>query len=148
MKTQAFANVGGVIGIGASFAFPRVGVIDAFIIGAVCGGGGAALGSAVGGFVGALQERPDASIAAIDKTGAAVAGFVLGIISMIGWLIPIIGLPLAIAGYLFGRAAVCSSQRGLALTAMGFSLVALLLACLNGYVGALLAVHAVMASHQ
>lgn len=48
--------------------------------------------------------------------GKAIAGFVLGIIGLIGWLIPIVGLVLGILALIFGTMTTKSSHRNLAIT--------------------------------
>lgn len=48
----------------------------------------------------------------------AFASFILGLLSIIAWLIPFLGLPVTIFGLLLGSAGMKSSNRGLALTGL------------------------------
>jgi hypothetical protein len=66
---------------------------------------------------------------------------------MVAWLLPLAGLPVTITGFVLGRKAQLSSQRGIALTGMGLSLLGLLLTSGNAYWGALIMVRAGMRSH-
>jgi hypothetical protein len=74
--------------------------------------------------------------------GSAVASLVLGIISMIAWLLPILGVPLSIVGIVLGnRGRRLLVQRGMATTGLTLSIIALVLALLNAVAGVLLAIH-------
>jgi hypothetical protein len=117
------------------------------MVGAICGGGGAALGHCVGLLVDAVNDKPATLEGLPDKTGLAVASLVLGILALMAWLIPLIGLPVAIAGFVLGWMARVSINRVIALIGMGLSLFGLLFSCGNGYLGAMLAVRAVLARH-
>ena len=73
--------------------------------------------------------------------GKAVAGLVLGIISMIAWLLPIVGLPISIVGIVLaaqGRRSV--SRRTLATVGLVLSIIALVLTLINAALGAYLRV--------
>ena len=143
-----FAKYGFYAGLAAMFAFPRVwGAVGMAIIGAVCAGGGSALGSAVGLFFDALNLKPAEGDHLPSKLPLAASALVLGIIGLVAWYLPMAGLPITITGFMLGRSALLSTHRSLALKGMGLSLVGLLLSAVNAYVGALMMVQAGMAAH-
>lgn len=74
------------------------------------------------------------------RSGLAIASLVLGIASLIFWLLPILGLPVAIAGIVTGVMARSGSRRGMALAGLICSIIGLVLTIINGAVGAYLAV--------
>ena len=74
--------------------------------------------------------------------GSAVASLVIGIISMIAWLLPILGVPLSIVGIVLGnRGRRLLVQRGMATAGLALSIIALVLALLNAFAGAMMAIH-------
>ena len=77
-----------------------------------------------------------------QSNGKAVAGLVIGIISMITWLLPIIGLVTAIIGLvLSNRAMYGMTQLGMARAGKVLSSIALVLAIFNMVAGIMLAMH-------
>jgi hypothetical protein len=99
-------------------------------------------------FFDSVSEKPTMSGGLQDKTGIAVASLILGILGLVAWFIPLAGFPVTITGFMLGRKARLSSQRGLALTGMGLSLLGLLLSAGNAYLGAMMTVRAGMESHR
>jgi hypothetical protein len=78
----------------------------------------------------------------VQRNGSAVASLVLGIISMIAWLLPILGLPIAIVGVVLGhKARRLPVQQGMAITGLVLSYIALGLAVINAIAGTILALH-------
>lgn len=73
-----------------------------------------------------------------DQSGLAIASLVLGLVSMVAWLLPICGLPLSITGLVLGILARDSARRGMAITGVVFALVALVLGIVNAVIGAYL----------
>jgi hypothetical protein len=74
--------------------------------------------------------------------GMAVAGLVLGIISMIAWLLPFIGLPISVIGIVLaalGRRSV--SRRKMATVGLVLSIIALVLTFINAALGVYLYLH-------
>ena len=72
--------------------------------------------------------------------GQAIAGLVLGIISMLAWLLPICGLPVAIVGIVLsalGRKSV--SRRTMATVGLVLSIIGLVLTLGNAALGVLMA---------
>ncbi len=73
--------------------------------------------------------------------GMAVAGLVLGILGMIVWLLPFLGLPVSIVGIVLAvQGRRCVSRRTMATIGLVLSIIALVLTLINGVLGAYLAV--------
>ncbi|OFW77307.1 MAG: hypothetical protein A2201_10590 [Alicyclobacillus sp. RIFOXYA1_FULL_53_8] len=68
----------------------------------------------------------------------AKIGLVLGIIGMIAWFIPIIGLPVNIVGIVFASLGMNSNPRRKAITGLTLSIIGVVLSLLNAVVGAVL----------
>ncbi len=134
-------GVGGLVGVIAASVFPKGGnLVAAGVIGAVCGGLGAGLGHAVGGFVDELLKGPPDEDKIQPASAGSVVSLVLGLFGLIAWILPIVGLPVGALGYFIGRKGTSTRQRNVALIGMGLGLLCLLLSAINGYVGALLSV--------
>jgi hypothetical protein len=76
--------------------------------------------------------------------GLALAGMILGIISIVAWIIPLTGYPVAIVGIILsalGRRSV--SRKGMALAGLILSIIALALTLCNSVLGVLLASHGI-----
>jgi hypothetical protein len=77
-----------------------------------------------------------------QRNGVATASLVLGIISIIAWLLPILGLPLSIIGVVLGHLGRrLTVRRGRATTGLVLSYIALGLTVLNAIAGVMLAMH-------
>lgn len=74
-----------------------------------------------------------------DPTGKATAGFVLGILGLLFWLIPLFGLPVTIVGIVLSAQGLKSTRRPLAIAGLTLSIIGLALTCINGAIGAFLA---------
>lgn len=74
------------------------------------------------------------------RSGVAIASLVLGILSLIFWLLPILGAPLAIAGIVTGVMGRSGTRRGMALAGLICSIIGLVLSLINGALGAYLAI--------
>lgn len=53
--------------------------------------------------------------------GKAIASFVLGILGLLGWIIPIVGLPMGVIGLILGSTSLKSSHRRLAIAGIVLS---------------------------
>lgn len=73
-----------------------------------------------------------------DKAGLATAAMVVGIISLIAWLIPICGFPLAIGALVLGIMSRQSSKRGQAMAGIIMGGIAIALSAVNAVIGVLL----------
>jgi len=74
-----------------------------------------------------------------NPTGKATAGMVLGIIGLIFWCVPILGLPITITGMVLSKLGMRSTNRGQALAGMIMSIIGLFFSIVNGAWGAYLA---------
>ena len=88
-------------------------------------------------------RAPVGSVRAQSKTtreggGKAVASLILGLVSIITWLIPIVGLPTTIAGVVLGMKGMQSDRKGIAIAGVVLSGIFLVLAALNMALGAYL----------
>ena len=70
------------------------------------------------------------------KSGAAVTSFMLGFIGLIAWILPIVGFPIAISGFICGCVGVSGSNRGTAISGIILNVIGLVLATINSAIGA------------
>lgn len=78
-------------------------------------------------------------VAPIDpKAKKAKVGFILGLVSIVAWLIPLIGLPVTICGIIFSALGLGSAQRKKAITGLVLSIVFLIASLGNAVAGAVL----------
>jgi hypothetical protein len=61
------------------------------------------------------------------KRACAVTSLVLGILGLICFLFPVIGLPLSLAGFIFGLPGVKSTRQGMALTGITLAIAGIFL---------------------
>jgi hypothetical protein len=88
------------------------------------------------GYVPAYPPQP------VQTNGAAVAALVIGIISMIAWLLPIVGIPLSIVGIVYGtRGRRLFTNRTMATVGLVLCIIALVLAAINSLAGVMMAMH-------
>jgi len=78
---------------------------------------------------------------AIDPTGKATAGFVLGLIGMLAWIIPLFGLPITVVGLVLSIKGMASSKRGLAIAGLVLSIIGVVLTIINASIGAYQGIH-------
>jgi hypothetical protein len=71
-----------------------------------------------------------------NRTGSATAGFVLGIVGMVAWLLPIAGLPVTIVGLVLSIKGQKSAKKSLATAGLVLSIVGLVLTICNASIGA------------
>ncbi|HWB60790.1 MAG TPA: DUF4339 domain-containing protein [Chthoniobacteraceae bacterium] len=71
-----------------------------------------------------------------NPTGKATTGFVLGLIGMIAWIIPLFGLPITIIGLVMALKGLKSTSRGLAIAGVTLSIIGLVLTVINASIGA------------
>jgi hypothetical protein len=76
-------------------------------------------------------RSPEFIGAAEDRNGRATASLVLGLISIIAWFIPVIGLPVTITGLVLGIKGLGPQRRGTAIAGIVLSIVFLVLTLLN-----------------
>lgn len=73
-----------------------------------------------------------------DKNSKAEISFILGILSLFGWLLPIVGLPLSIISLIFGVKGLKSSKIKRAKIGIILSIAGLILSIINAAYGAYL----------
>lgn len=71
-------------------------------------------------------------------SGKSVASLVLGILGMLAWLLPIIGLPVTITGLVLGIRSMNSTNKGMAIAGLTLSIIGLVLTIINASIGAYL----------
>lgn len=77
-----------------------------------------------------------------QSNGKAVAGLILGIIGMIAWLLPLVGLPISITGLVLSNKAMKGfTQLGMAKAGRILSIIALVLTAINMIAGVMMAMH-------
>ena len=81
-------------------------------------------------------------VAVVVDRGAkrAKAGFILGLVSILAWLLPVIGLPVTICGIVFSGLGLSSGARNKAVIGLTLSIIFLIVTLLNSIVGASMAV--------
>ncbi len=89
---------------------------------------------------GAAMRAPSYRAPQIDAGGKAIASLVLGILGLVVWILPIIGLPVTIIGVVQGAKALHSRQRGMAIAGLILSVIGLVAAAINAAIGAYLGV--------
>jgi hypothetical protein len=77
--------------------------------------------------------------AAEGSSGKATASLVLGLISIVTWIIPLFGLPTTIAGLVLGIKGLGPQRRGKAIAGIVLSIVFLVITVLNAAWGAIMA---------
>ena len=76
----------------------------------------------------------------IDKKATkAMIGFILGLISIIAWFIPLFGFPVTICGIVFSAMGMKSSNKGKAVAGLTLSIIFLVVTFINSVAGAMLA---------
>ena len=71
-----------------------------------------------------------------NENGKAIAALVLGIVGMLAWIIPIVGLPIGIIGLIMGILSVTKSGNGMAIAGIVLSIICLVLTIINASIGA------------
>lgn len=77
------------------------------------------------------EEMQDSS-----KNGAATAGLVLGIISLLAWVIPLFGAPISIIGIVQSTKGLKSENRGGAISGLVLSIIGIVATIVNASIGA------------
>ena len=72
------------------------------------------------------------------KKDRSTTGLVLGLVSIVAWLIPIIGFPVTICGIIFSAKSLDTPGRGKAIAGMILSIIFLCLTILNSIIGAII----------
>lgn len=73
-------------------------------------------------------------------SGQATASLILGILSLFGWCLPIVGLPMSITGMVLGIKNLQAANRSAAIAGIVLNAIGLVLSLVNAAFGAFLAV--------
>jgi len=84
-------------------------------------------------------QSPSRAAETDASQGYAIASLILGLVSGITWLIPILGLPTTVAGLILGIKGLGPRRRGIAIAGLVLSTIFLVLTLLNAALGAYLA---------
>lgn len=76
----------------------------------------------------------------MDQNKKSNAGFILGIISLIAWLLPLAGYPVSIVGLVLSIKAKKNPENKTAIAGIILSIIGLILTLTNSILGALLSV--------
>ena len=76
-----------------------------------------------------------------DRSWAGITALILGLISMLAWLLPICGGPTSIAALVFGLLGLTSSRRGLAIAGLVLGGIGLMLTVGNAALGIFMALN-------
>lgn len=72
------------------------------------------------------------------KATKAMVGFILGLVGIIAWFLPIIGVPVTILGIIFSALGINSQNRNKAIAGLILSIVFLVVTLINSFLGALM----------
>ncbi len=68
----------------------------------------------------------------------ALNGFILGLISILAWFIPLIGYPVTICGIVFSAEGLKSNKKNLAIAGLILSILFLVVTIINSFLGAMI----------
>lgn len=71
----------------------------------------------------------------MESKNKALVSFILGIISMIAWVLPIAGLPIQIVGLVFGIKGKDASNKWMAITGIVLCIIGLVFTIVNASLG-------------
>lgn len=71
----------------------------------------------------------------------ANTGFVLGLVSIVAWILPLAGYPVAICGIVFSAKGLNSNNRSKAIAGLVLSIVFLVATLINSIAGAVMAIN-------
>lgn len=74
------------------------------------------------------------------SSGLAITSLVLGIVGLLLWLCPLIGLPVTVLGIIFGSVGINSAGRGMAIAGLVMSIIGLILTIINAFFGFVMAI--------
>lgn len=76
------------------------------------------------------------------RDNKAIAGFVLGLVSIIAWFIPLFGYPVTIIGISMSSIGLKSNKKTFAIIGLILSIVFLIVTLINSILGVIMAVNA------
>ena len=92
--------------------------------------------------VSSIQAPVDFEVKAKTSNSGKI-GMILGLISIVAWIIPLFGLPITITGIVFSARGLGTNQRGMAIAGLILSILFLIITLINSFLGALLAINRV-----
>lgn len=72
------------------------------------------------------------------KATKGMIGFILGLVSIIAWYIPLIGYPVTVCGIIFSALGMNSKNKGKAVAGLVLSIIFLIVTLINSILGAIL----------
>lgn len=72
------------------------------------------------------------------KATKGMIGFILGLVSIIAWYIPLIGYPVTVCGIIFSSLGMNSKNKGKAVAGLVLSIIFLIVTLINSILGAIL----------
>lgn len=72
------------------------------------------------------------------KATKGMIGFILGLVSIIAWYIPLIGYPVTVCGIIFSSLGINSKNKGKAVAGLVLSIIFLIVTLINSILGAIL----------
>lgn len=85
-----------------------------------------------------LKNNVSNETATDKKATKAMVGFILGLVGIIAWFLPIIGVPVTILGIIFSALGINSQNRNKAIAGLILSIVFLVVTLINSFLGALM----------
>lgn len=83
-----------------------------------------------------LNEENNVQKANSKNSVKALTGFVLGLCSIMAWVIPLIGFPVTVIGIIFSALGLNSNRRALAIAGLVLSIIFFVVTLINSIVGA------------
>lgn len=71
-----------------------------------------------------------------ESLGLGIAALVLGIVGLLAWIIPIIGLPVGVVALILGIMGLMKSNKGMSIAGIVLGIICLVLTIINGAIGA------------
>ena len=73
-----------------------------------------------------------------SNNNSALVGMILGLVSIIAWLIPLLGYPCTIVGIIFSTKGLNTNKRGMAIAGLVLSIIFLIFTFINSIAGAVM----------
>lgn len=84
------------------------------------------------------EEKKESFNNADKSPTRALTGFILGLSSLIAWLLPIIGYPVSILGIIFSSLGLNSSRKGMAIIGLILSIIFFIVTLINSIAGVMM----------
>lgn len=87
---------------------------------------------------GVQVKNPVVKVESDKKDKCAVTGFVLGLVSILAWFIPLFGYPVTICGIVFSAKGLKSSKKAMAIIGLVLSILFVIVTLINSILGVIL----------